>query len=404
MDWIYGDNCYDSNDSSSDQSDTCSQVYGCDEGQIRGVRNMIKKFFKNTFRLIGALLALVRGVMILGMLVIGISTAYLIYTTAQVTVNQYNETLTWKNTAYDIPLADIEPALVSNVVDTDIVTAAASWEALENYVAGLSDGPPNKETAQAILDDAVMWQEKYGLQSDSITRLSLYLEMEDAITDAYSTLDSSHLQELAQTLHNLELEEMTPTGQYYMERLKTVASDFTDAQDMMVNVIGSIGTLKNGVWTIPYTYTRTELADALEQINAMKKFPALGDTANVLSDIADVLNYNKNARDYFEYQAFSDSVAELKRSDYVAVSSIYTYEQALSYGFSVIPHYQTGYTVSYSSPVTGVYYNGERLGSNEYVRKGAPITVEIDEVYVAIPDPDPQLYEIPMEEGIIENE
>lgn len=363
---------------------------------MSGMRH-IKNFFKGTFRFIGALLALVRGIMIIGMLIIGAGTAFLIYTTANVTINQYNETLTWKNTAYETPLAEIEPALVSNVVDTDIVTAAASWEALESYVDNLEEEPPDRETAQGLLDEAIKWQEKYELKSDAIARLSLYLEAEEAVTEAYATLDTSHLKELAQELDTLEMEEKTSAGQYYMEKLAGVASDFAQADDMMENVVGSVGTLQNGVWTIPYTYTRTELTDALEQIKAMKKFPALSDTADILSDIANVLNNNKNAREYFEYQEFNDQVAGLTRSDFVAVSSVYDYGQALNYGLTIIPNHQEGFTISPSSPVTGIYYDGERLASNEYVRKGAAVTVEISEIYEPAPESESELYEIPME-------
>lgn len=347
----------------------------------------IKRFFRETFRFIGALLALVRGIMVIGMLVIGAGTAFLIYTTANVTINQYNETLTWKNTAYETPLAEIEPALVSNVVDTDIVTAAAAWEALDSYVENLEQEPPDRETAQALLDEAVKWQEKYSLKSDAITRLSLYLETEEAISEAYETLDTSRLKELALALDTLEMEEKTQAGQYYMGRLAEVASDFGQARDMMENVIGSVGTLQNGVWTIPYTYTRTELAEALEQVNTMKKFPALSNTAGILSDVADVLNSNKNARDYFNYQEFSAKVSGLTRSDYVAVSSIYTYGQALDYGFTVAPVYLNGFIISLDSPVTGVYQDGGRLASNEYVRKGSGIVVEIQEIYEPIVEP-----------------
>lgn len=350
---------------------------------------MIKKFFREMFRFIGALVALVRGIMVIGMLVVGAATAFLIYTTANVTISQYNETLTWKNTAYETSLSEIEPTLVSNVVDTDIVTAAAAWETLDSYVRNLEQEPPEREAAQAVLDEAVKWQEKYGLESDAIDRLSLYLEMEEAVSEAYASLDTSRLKELSQQLYVLEMQEQTSAGQYYMDRMKEVASDFIKVQDVMANVIGSVGTLQNGVWTIPYTYTRTELAGALEQIKTMDRFPALGSTAAILSDVADVLNSNKSAREYFEYQEFSAQVAGLSQSDYVAVSSVYTYDQALRYGFTVTPQYAEGFAIDESSPVTGVYYNGERLASHRYVRKGSSkVVVEISEVYVPVQEPE----------------
>lgn len=350
----------------------------------------MKRFFKNMFRFIGALLALAKGITIIGMFIIAACSIYLIYTTANVTINQYNETLTWQNTAYEVPLAEIEPTLVSNVVDTDIITAASAWENLDNYLYSIKDGGFERDTAQAILDDAVQWQDIYGLKSDAITRMSLYLELEDAIPEAYDTMDLSRLKELSVSLYSLELEERTATGQAYMDRVARVASDFADAKRTVTETIGSIGTFEDGIWIVPYGYSRTDLTDVLEKLKSLEKFPALYDSENVLSDIADVLNTNKDAREYFEYQQFIENVGDLTRSDYVAVSSIYTYADAVAYGCQVDAPQWDGYFISGESPVTGLYYDGERLASDEYIRKGAQITAEIDPIYELIPEPEPE--------------
>lgn len=365
----------------------------------------MKKFFKGLFWLISGLLHIVRAIMVIGMIVIGTVAGYLVYTTATMTIDQYNETLTWENTAYETPLAEIEPALVSNVVDTDIVTAASAWEDLEKYVAGLTGEAPDREEAQAILDEAVKWQEKYNLKSDAITRLSLYLDIEDAIAEAYETLDTTELQSLTSTLYTMEMEETTAEGQYYMGRVREVASDFANAQYLVNDVIGSVGTVENGVWTIPYTYTREDLAGILEQINTMQKFPSLANTANTLSDVADVLNSNKNAREYMAYENFLSSVSSLDRSDFTSVSSIYTYGQALEWGLNVSVHYAQNFTISEDSKVTGIYYNGTKLAGNKYIRRNASgVTVEIEEIYepitiITTPVEDLSDEEIPIEEG-----
>lgn len=360
----------------------------------------VKTAVKETFRFIGALLALARAVMVIGMFVIGALSVYLIYETTQVTVNQYNETLTWDGTAYNIPLADIEPALVANRLDKDIVTAAAAWDDLETYVKSLNgDGIPDREEAHAILDEAVKWQEIYDLESYDIDRLSLYLRLEEAIDKAYATLDITDLQQCAQELYDIELEEKTVSGQRYMERMQELSADFEDAGIMMANTVLSIGKVENGIWTIPYTYTRSDLTEALEQIEAMQRFQELESSANVLSDIADVLNYNKNARDYFEYQSFMESIENLRRSDYVPVSSIYTYGQALEFGCIVNPVYMNGYTISMNSPVTGIYYEGRKLAGNQYVRKGTELTATINEVYDMIVIEEPVVEEIPWDES-----
>lgn len=351
---------------------------------------MIKKFFKDTFRFIGALIALIKGIMFIVMLLIAGMSLYLIKTTAAVTMNQYNETLSWQNTAYDVPLSEINPVLVSNRVDTDVVTAAHAWEELESYVASLDEnGIQDRETAQKMLDDAVVWQEKYSLRSDAIKRLHLYLDIEDAVTETYETLNTEELQLLLTRLHELEMEEITPAGQAYMARISQVADDFRNAKEMMEQTVASVGTFENGIWTIPYMTTREELAGIQDQVQAMQKFPAMRQTADVLSDVADVLNSNKNAQEYFEYQEFHDSVAGLDRSQYVPISSIYTYEQGIDFGCQIYEYPPDGYIIAPSSPITGIYCDGRKLENNEYIRRGTMVEAKVDPIYEQVQQEEP---------------
>lgn len=380
---------------------------------------MIKKFFIFVFRFIGAIISLIRGLMLIGILVVSAMTIYLISVAYETTMDQYNESLIWKATAYDVPLAEIEPVLVANVIDADIVNAVKTWENLEDYLSNL-DGQPisDIDDAVSLLENAMHWQEIYNLDSKPVNRLALYLQLEEEIPNVYVTLDTTRLQELSQTLYNMEIEKPTVAGHQYMERLKQVSADFINVRHTIEDSILSVGTVEDGIWTIPYTYTRTDLTNALEQIQSMQKFPALCDSADVLSDIASVLNYNKNARDYFEYQEFKKIVDKTTRSRYVAVSSIYTYEQALSFGCSIQLQEQDGYIISLDSPVSGIYYKGEQLDENDYVRRGTRLTAVINEIYEPIPEPEPEPEldfmqeipfiefpsgeEFPVEEGVIE--
>lgn len=349
----------------------------------------MKKFFKNVLRFIKMTFSFVRAVTLIGMIFVGAVSVYLIYMAYHVTVSQYNESLTWEKTAYDAPLAEVEPVLVSNTVDANKVAAADSWNALDDYLETLDEQDLNEEKAEKIMEEAAHWQEVYGMDSDSITRLSLYLEIEKAIPATYSTLNTDDLASLTLELHNLELEKTTKSGQRYMKRIRQVVTDFMTAKSTVTDTILSVGTLKDGVWTIPYTYERSDLADILKQIQAMRKFPALGDTADVLADIADALNFNKNARDYFAYKKFKEQMQSLTRSDYISVSSIYTYGQALDNGINVSVKQKKGYTIRIDSLVTGVYYNGICLSSDTYIKKGTNVTAFIDPIYE--PEPSDEL-------------
>lgn len=345
---------------------------------------------KNKLKSVGAALKacfpLVRAVFLFCIVVVAVLSVFLIWMAYRVTITQYEETLVWENTAYTVPLADIEPVLVSNVVDTDVVTAAASWERLDAYVDSLSGRIPDRAEAEQILSEAVMWQAAYGLNSLSIDRLRLYLDLEDAVTEAYETLDTENLERLSVELSNLEREDLTTSGQYYQEYIRQVYSDFQTAKTLMEETVGSVGTFEDGVWTLPYTYTSTELNEIASQLSTLEKFPLLCSVDDLSYQLTEILRYNENAREYLTYHAFLGKVEVSSRSDYVQVSSITTYEDAVSFGCIIRLDERDGFTVSPLSLVESLSYRGELLDGDEYVKRGTPLTAQIDEVYDPVLD------------------
>ena len=139
----------------------------------------MKKLFRTVFRFTGALFLLIRNVAVLGMIIIAVAAVYFINMIGKVTVNQYNESLVWEKTAYDAPLAEVEPALVANVLSTDIVDAAAAWEDLEQYVDGL-DGQsiPDRDVAEELLQQALYWQEIYQWKNQQTQESSIWIGFE----------------------------------------------------------------------------------------------------------------------------------------------------------------------------------------------------------------------------------
>lgn len=345
---------------------------------------------KNKLKSVGAALkacfSLVRAVFLFCIIAVAVLSVFLIWMAYRVTVTQYEETLVWENTAYTVPLADIEPVLVSNVIDTDVVTAASSWERLDAYVENLSGQIPDRTEAEQILNEAKRWQEVYGLDSLSIDRLRLYLDLEDAITEAYETLNTENLERLSVELSDLEREDLTTSGQYYQDYIRQVYSDFQTAKTLMEETVDSVGTFENGVWTLPYTYAGTELNEIASQLSTLEKFPLLCSVDDLSYQLTEILRYNENAREYLTYHAFLGKVEASSRSDYVQASSITTYEDAVSFGCNIRLDERDGFTVSPLSPVESLSYRGELLDGNEYVKRGAPLTAQIDEIYDPVLD------------------
>lgn len=362
----------------------------------------MKRFFKWLFRFICALLSLARGIMVLCMLGVGVMTVWCIWTVGEFTYGQFGGTLKWQDTGYSAPLAEIEPVLVANRMDPSMVEAASAWERLESFL-DLLDGTSvsDRDEAQALLDSVLKWKDVYPVDSDACERLSLYLELEDAIPEAYASLDTVKLRELSSRLCFLELDRMTVHGQEYMRRLRQVAQDFEDVRTLFGDTVMAYGTFEDGIWTVPHEWTRTEVASIMDKFRNMEKFPAVKASMDTLSDIAAVLNQNRNAREYLAYQEFKEGLSKAARWKYVPVSSIYTYQQAVDFGCTIQAEECEGWYISMDSPVYGLYYDGERLDSGMYVKRGTRLTAAIDEVYEPLPDDweqEPELYELPMEE------
>lgn len=356
----------------------------------------MKRFLKGMVRFIGAMLALVRGVMVLSMLVIAGISLYIVYTTAQITVDQYNETLIWQDTTYGDSLAQVEPVLVSNRIDTDVKAAVQAFEAIDIYLSELKeDSSLDIDHVSELLDAAGPYVERYGIEPDSAKRLSLYLEIEKAIPEAYESLNTERLEQLSGQLRMMENEDRTESGQIYMAHIQKVSEDFLAAGDFAADPVSGIGTLDDGIWTIPQGTTKEQLMPVLEKIDMILSFPAMQITAEAVSGIDDVLEKNADAGECSGFQKFKQDMTGIVRSDYVPVSSIYTYKQALEFGCIVSVTEYEGYEISLDSLVTGIWHNGERLDGSQYIRKGAPIEIEIDPVYVPVvvsEDDDSMLY------------
>ena len=337
-----------------------------------------------------ACFSLARAVFLFCFVTVGILAVFLIILAYRVTKAQYEETLVWENTAYSAPLAEIEPVLVSNIVDTGIVSAASAWERLDAYVEALPEGIPDRAEAEEILADAVAWQAAYGLDSDSIDRLRLYLNLEDAMAEAYETLDTGALEELTMELSELEGKEETSSGQYYLGRVRQVYDDFVSAEILMEDVVGSTGSFEGGVWTLPSSATAEDLNQIASDLTALDKFPSICSTDDLSWQLTEVLRYNENTADYVSYHRFLNIMKETSRSDYIPVSSIQTYGDALAFGCNVSLQEREGFTVSPQSPVESFSYRGNAVEEGSYVRMGASLTARIEERYDPVLDNSPE--------------
>lgn len=345
----------------------------------------MRRFMEGAFRFVGAVLALVRAAMVLGMMALAGMSLYMINMTARMMVDQYNETLIWKDTAYGGSLAQIEPAFVSNRVDTGTKAAAEAFEAVDGCLASLEHGQEvDADMFRQLAEAAAPYQEQYGVTSDAADRLLLYADIEDALPEAYASMETGRLQALMEELSAMEMEGRTAAGQAYMDRIRQAAADLSEIESVMEQAAG-IGTLQDGIWTLPGTCTYEDVAPVLERVGALHDIPVMQDTCRALEDIEDVLAANARYKEWSGYQAFKEAVGRTGRSDYVPVSSIYTYGQALEFGCIVSVLEYEGYEISLDSKVTGIWHDGERLEAGQYIRNGAPIEVEIDPEYVPLP-------------------
>lgn len=319
---------------------------------------------------------------------------------ANITWEQYQDTKEWEDTTFGEELSQVPPFLARNYVKAEDKEAILIWnetaQALSQIDADEGVDPKKREDYERILQESQAEQEAYGLTDGEVPllneRLSLYLELEDAISSAYEKPETETLKELSTRLYNVNVQVQAPVHSVYFERLRTIAEDYKNLAAFLTDTLPKLGTIEEKVLTVSINIgpKNTEQAvEALEEGN-LRNFSFLKKLYDLLTgDAWDmILKRNEISREYYAWMDAKEELESLSQSQYYSVSVITTYQQALDAGLSVNAEEKEGYTIDPNSPVESISYDGTVLTEDQYIRYGTEVTVEITEQYVEIPKPE----------------
>ncbi|MFD2386648.1 hypothetical protein [Enterococcus rivorum] len=100
-------------------------------------------------------------------------------------------------------------------------------------------------------------------------------------------------------------------------------------------------------------------------------------------DWINAVTMNEVANQYDQWQMQKQMMQALTQKDYIDITAITTYKEALEAGIRVEVFERELHEIALDSPIKEIRYNGERVIPGEYVLKGTPLTATISPRYEA---------------------
>lgn len=337
---------------------------------------------------------------ILLLVLITLSTVGMITLIGYVTWNQYQDTKAWTNTKLTGELKDVPPFLARDYVKAEDKDAVEAWQAVEQSLKEIETNQgitKEKRTEyEKILQKAVDKQTAYEITTGEIVKnsenLRLYLDIEIAMETAYETSQTKALQNVTNRLYASYMDTPTKTQEMYFEKLREIATDYQHLFIFLSDTLPTLGVIENGTLTVATTVGEniTKQVKTVIEEQTLTKFPYVQKLYDLLtgSKWTSILKRNQISREYQKWMAAKEELESLSKTSYYGVSTIVTYQQAMDAGLDVEIEEREGYTIDPNSPVSGILYDGVLLQSNQYIRYGTPVIVQIEEQYIEIPKPE----------------
>lgn len=334
------------------------------------------------------------------LVLITLSTVGMIGLIGYVTWNQYQDTKAWTNTKLTGELKDIPPFLARDYVKAEDKDAVEAWRAVEESLKEIETNrgitKEKQDTYEKILQKALDQQTAYEITTGEIVKnsenLRLYLDIETAMETAYKTPQTKELQDVTNRLYASYMDTPTKTQEMYFEKLRSIATDYQHLSVFLSDTLPTLGVIEEGTLNVATTVGEnvTKQVKTVIEEQTLTKFPYVQKLYDLLtgSKWTSILKRNQISREYQKWMAAKEELESLSKTSYYGVSTIVTYQQAMDAGLNVEIQEREGYTIDPNSPVSGIFYEGTLLRSNQYIRYGTPVTVQIEEQYIEIPKPE----------------
>lgn len=332
-------------------------------------------------------------------------------------LGQYEETMNWQQNILNSDIHKAPPNLAKNYIPpeeqelyvrlTDVNQALEEVEADETVKVEKLDQYWEIHNKAKVVMDRMTEEDSLpeGTSFSNMNRLEAYLKAEEAIQNAYDTVDSETLDQYAQAFAKRLTHEEKAIDRHYLQRLRELAVEFVTLEEFSKEMLNSLGVVEQNILRVDIRVTRSITDNLLTRIENenMERFNHIKKMADVLRSVSwdKILTHNTLTRDYYSWKESQEILEALLFSNYIPVSEFDHYERAIQYDPSQAIESPEGYELDIYSPVTAVYYKGERIAEGSYIRKGIPLRFDIDYLYTEI-EVEEVIEEVPEEKPEVE--
>lgn len=310
---------------------------------------------------------------------------------------KYNDTLNWNNSSLLSKIHQVPPSLAKNYISTE---EQELFEILIDVNIALNEIKANGEIDDRKHNDywelydkakiAIENSNAESLPSEKIfEEFQFYLEVDLAIKKAYIELNVESLDEYAKALSKNLKSEDSKIDRSLLNSIRKIAESYKKLEEFSSSALSKLGVVEDNILYVDIKVNRNITDELIREIEEgrLDEFPHIRDLLEILKDDSwnKILAHNSSSLEYYSWKESEKILNALSRSNYISVSSFNTVEDVLKYDPSISLEERENHTINRDSVVTGVYYNGELLNENLYVKRGTPLTFTIDYEYTELP-------------------
>lgn len=321
-------------------------------------------------------------------------------------VYRYKTTQTWAVGALNGRQSEVPPEFARNIYS---VSVASDMRRLADATAAIDqinrDGGVNDRNYghnKRILNESIRILAKYHVKGgDSFKNqehLQLYLDIYNFLQTAYSKPSAKKVNELSGQMMTYSLSNDTDTNKKLLGQLKNVADDYNKLSSVSDKALSVLGGYSKNVITVNANLTKDKINNLLDLTNdqTLLKFSNIKHLRKILHSqaLADILSINNSNNRKNKWQKTLQIYQTLTKSQYVSVAKINTLKDLAKYHLKMrqveVP---TGMELSDSSKVTALYYHGQKLDDDQYVKIGANVAGEIEPEFKTVKHDNPHVIE-----------
>lgn len=321
-------------------------------------------------------------------------------------VYRYKTTQTWAVGALNGRQSEVPPEFARNIYS---VSVASDMRRLADVTAAIDqinrDGGVNDRNYdhnKRILNESIRILAKYHVKGgDSFKNqehLQLYLDIYNFLQTAYSKPSAKKVNELSGQMVTYSLSNNTDTNKKLLDELKNVADDYNQLSSVSDKALSVLGGYSKNVITVNANLTKDKVSNLLDLTNdqTLLKFSNIKHLRKILHSqaLADILSINNSNSRKNKWQKTLQIYQTLTKSQYVSVAKIKTLKDLAKYHLKMrqveVP---TGMELSDSSKVTALYYRGQKLDDDQYVKIGANVAGEIEPEFKTVKHDNPHVIE-----------